>query len=375
MPRKKPKKPKNMAFSNIGSVENESGSISIGSSNPISFAATIPDLAANSIGFVLIGGHSIGTATVVLSSVTWDGQTMTKAIPASNAFTSRTSHIYYLVNPPDNGSKTIVVNFSAPVTAIPAVVHTVVGYADASAVVSLDDSSEGSGTTQNPTIISTQAGANELVISLSTTAANAVSAPSTTDCTELQNYDSGGNCSIAAYSTPASSGDVTHQHNYSQSEVYTITSMSFKEETGVTKSLTDTGSGVDDKPTISASLSRSDVGVGIDNPILAALLGLSDIALGGDLLDLSASVPISEQGSGNDILKEMPTSFILHFERRNDGTPELSDITHNIQPSLSTGTISSVAGKFGSAARFTTAGVSKLAYPISVISPNKGTIS
>jgi hypothetical protein len=34
---------------------------------------------------------------------------------------------------------------------------------------------------------------------------------------------------VTAYSQPASSGDVTHQHNYGESGVYAITSASFKE--------------------------------------------------------------------------------------------------------------------------------------------------
>ena len=177
--------------------------------------------------------HSLGATTAVISSVTWGGQAMTKAIPASNNLDSfPQAHLWYLENPPDNGSQTITINFSAPSVAISFSGHLVVGYADANNPVSLDDTSEETGSgpdTASIDIISTQAGADELVISGSAHTANAVGSPTTTGCTELQNYDSGGNCSIAAFSIPTASGDATHQHNYSQTGTYMIVSMSFKE--------------------------------------------------------------------------------------------------------------------------------------------------
>lgn len=71
---------------------------------------------------------------------------------------------------------------------------------------------------------------------------------------------------------------------------------------GVTKSVGDTGAGSDSKPTISASLSRSDAGSGIDNQTLAALLGLSESALGGDFLDLLASLSTQDIGTGSDAI-------------------------------------------------------------------------
>lgn len=220
-----------MAFTNVGSAENEfSGSVGV--SNPTSFSVSIPDLAANSIGWVNISVESIAAATAVLSGVTWGGQATTKAIPASNALTNQTAHIYYLVNPPDNGSKAFEITYQDTGASITGTLHITVGWADAGAAVSLDDTSEASGTTQNPTITSTQAGANELVISNSSSTANALGSPTTTDCTELQSWDSGGNCAISAYSIPGSSGDVTHRHNYSQSGTYGIVSASFKEAAG-----------------------------------------------------------------------------------------------------------------------------------------------
>lgn len=216
-----------MTFSSIGSAETQS-SANVGVGAPISFAVTVPDLAADCIGIVLIAAQSVG-ATATVSSVTWGGSGMTRAVPVSADLSTRICAIYYLVNPPDNGSKTIAINFSSPGSPVAASIQVTVAWASAGAAVSLDDTSSGSGTTQNPTIVSTQAGTNELVVSASASAANAISATSTTGCTELQQWDSGGNCSISAYSTPSGSGDATHQHNYSQNEAYGIVSASFKE--------------------------------------------------------------------------------------------------------------------------------------------------
>jgi hypothetical protein len=211
-----------MAFGNIGSAELESAS----SLATDSISATVPDLGANSIGLVWVCQHS-GAATLTVSSVTWGGQAMSNVPGSTIDDGTRRVSLYQKANPLDNGSQTISVNWSA---ATSKAAHIVAVWADATNAISLDDTSETSGTlTQNPTITSTQASSNEFVVSASVSAANALGAPTTTDCTELQTWDSGGNCSIVAYSTPVGSGDATHTHRFSQSESYVIASVSFQE--------------------------------------------------------------------------------------------------------------------------------------------------
>jgi len=218
-----------MSFTNVASQEATIAQ-NVGDDLSISVAFDIPDLAPNSIGVVMLLSHAVGGA-IAVGSCTWGGSAATKTIPAGTSVPAQSAHMWHLVNPPDNASRTIVITFTN-VTEVSLSAHLVIAYADAGAAVTLDDTSEETGTTISPNIISTQAGADELVISASASSANAVSATPVTDCTQLQNYDSGGNCSIAAYSIPVASGDATHQHNYSQSNPYAMISASFKEDAG-----------------------------------------------------------------------------------------------------------------------------------------------
>jgi hypothetical protein len=210
-----------MAFANIGSVE---ATISQASTSD-TVSAAVASLGADRIGIVLV--NRLHGAARAISGVTWNTVAMTQAV-AEDTDTTRRSAIFYLVGCAHNGTYDVVVTYSGDAVSHSA--HITVAWADATGAISIDDTSSATGTTQNPTITSTQVGANELVVSGSFSAANALSDPSVTDCTLLQDWDSGGNCMVSAYSQPASSGDVTHQHNYSQSEVYVITSASFKEE-------------------------------------------------------------------------------------------------------------------------------------------------
>lgn len=211
-----------MAFANIGSVQ---GTFNNHNSATDDVSAAVASLGANRVGIVLVN-RLHAAANITITGVTWNTVAMTQAV-VEDTESVRRSAIFYLVGCAHNGTYDIVVTYSA------ASIHSsliTVAWADATGAISIDDTSSAQGTTQNPTITSTQAGANELVVSGSFSAANALSDPSVTDCTLLQDWDQGGNCMVSAYSQPASSGDVTHQHNYSQSEVYAITSASFKEE-------------------------------------------------------------------------------------------------------------------------------------------------
>jgi hypothetical protein len=220
-----------MSFSNIWSEQDQF-------TNPGGSADTasvvVPSMAAYSIGFVLVLLNTAYSSDGLITGITWDGQAMTQAVQFRGGVTSRHAAIFYLVNPPNNGTKNIVVSYIAETARTGLVVS---GGADASATVSLDDTSTGSGTGDPVPITSTQAGTNEFVLSGSVSAANALASPSVIDCTLLQAWDSGGNCMVSAYSIPAGSGDVTHQHDYSESEVYTVVSASFSEAGGATSIL------------------------------------------------------------------------------------------------------------------------------------------
>ena len=214
-----------MAFTGIGSAEGEYLNVSVSSQI---LTVAVPDLTANSLGVVMVMLHYYATASPV-SSATWAGTAMTATVNAQRGSIGSKAYIFHLFNPPDNGNKNIQVTF--PDTG-EKTFHIVVAWANANAGVGLDDTSTETGSVQNPDIVSTQAGANELVFSASGSGADAVDSPSTTGCTELRNYDSGENCSVTAYSIPASSGDATHQHNYIESSGYAIVSASFKEAAG-----------------------------------------------------------------------------------------------------------------------------------------------
>jgi hypothetical protein len=212
-----------VAFANIGSTE---GQISQSSTSD-TVSAAVPSLGANRVGIVLV--NRVHGAARTVSGITWNGDAMTQAVVEDTNTTYR-SAIFYLVGCDHNATYDVVVTYSG--TSVAHTAHITVAWADATGEISIDDTSAGQGTTQNPTITSTQAGANELVVSGSISAANALGSPAVTDCTQLQNWDSGGDCMVSAYSQPASSGDVTHQHNYGASDVYAITSASFKEAGG-----------------------------------------------------------------------------------------------------------------------------------------------
>lgn len=207
-------------FANIGSAEGEFSSVTSASD---SITPTIPTLAAESIGVVYCG---IGAGALDVSSATWGGEAMTAVAGATITDGTVEVNMFYLANPPDAGVQTITCTYS---TSAIHEAHVVAVYADADGAVTLDDSSETSGTSQNPTITMTQAGTNELVVTASYSNANAVGSPSTTACTELQNSSPVGNSSIICYEVPAGSGDTTHTHNYSQSGSYAIAGVSFQE--------------------------------------------------------------------------------------------------------------------------------------------------
>jgi hypothetical protein len=135
-------------------------------------------------------------------------------------------HQWYIIDPTDNATVDVVVSLTD--TSLHNFYCAIV-WADASSTISLDDNSSASGTSQNPTITSTQTGTNELVVSGLCSNANAIDTPGTTDCTELEPSDQGGNVFNAAYSIEGSSGDATHQYNLTESEVYGVSSLSFQE--------------------------------------------------------------------------------------------------------------------------------------------------
>ena len=109
------------------------------------------------------------------------------------------------------------------------------------------------------------------------------------------------------------------------------------EVSGVTKTVTDAGVGTDIRPALSASLSRSDSGIGsdinslsaslsardsgagVDNNTFAAFLGLIDAGIGDDIfIDLSALDTVSENGTGSDILSEILASLGITDTSIND---------------------------------------------------------
>ena len=210
-----------MAFANIGSVEGQFNQNATSDTT----SAAIPSLGANRVGIVLVNRQHNSDRTI--TGVTWNGDAMTQAIVEDTDAQFR-SAIFYLIECDHNGTYNIVVSYNS--TGVAHISHVTVVWADATGAITIDDTSSAQGTTTNPTITSTQAGANELVVSGSAKSSNSISSPSVTDCTELQNYDAGPYCFISAYSVPGSSGDVTHQHNYGSSATYAITSASFKEE-------------------------------------------------------------------------------------------------------------------------------------------------
>ncbi|HLD13824.1 MAG TPA: hypothetical protein VJB18_03825 [Burkholderiales bacterium] len=213
------------AFSNVGSAEGVFSGVT-SASDTVSVA--VPDLGANRIGVLEVLNHTIGIG-YSNATATWNGVAMTESVPDVVNGGKGTS-IFTLVGAADNGTYNISVDYGAGDQIH--TTHMVVTWADATDAISVDDTSVATGTSQNPAVTITQANANELVISGSVSAANAIAATSTTGCTELQNADSGGNTSISCYSQPASAGDTTHTHNYSESEVYAMAGISFKEEGG-----------------------------------------------------------------------------------------------------------------------------------------------
>ena len=218
-----------MAFANIGSEED----IDSTATDVVTISITVPSLGTNRVGIVLVNIPNAGAAGLLVNSVTWNGVSMTENVEV-NGGTAYTCAIYSLVGCAHNGTYNVVISLSNNVIHN---LHITTVWADATNGISLDDTSSTSGTTQNPTITSTQAGSNEFVVSLAASAANALGSPVVSGCTELQSHDFGGDCASSAYSTPASSGDTTHTHNFSQSGSYAIASASFKETATAASSL------------------------------------------------------------------------------------------------------------------------------------------
>lgn len=210
-----------MAFTNIGSAEGNFSGVSSGSDT---VSPAVPSLGANRVGTVTMSFIGPVDTSQDVTGITWDGVAMTPGVTIDAGAYSQ--DIYYITGMAHNGTYDIVVSYSASAAHNAMIV---VAWADANDTISIDDTSTGSGTSQNPAITSTQAGANELVVSASSSAANGVDATPLTNATLLQEYDQGGNCAIVGYSIPTGSGDTTHTHNYTQSGNYAIASISFQE--------------------------------------------------------------------------------------------------------------------------------------------------
>lgn len=210
-----------MAFTSIGSDEEIFQGVT-SASDTISVA--VPDLAAESIGVVIV--HHMQAAQTV-SGVTWNGDAMTPAVSVLNGNTK--VYIFYLANPDDNATLDIVASYSANS------IHTAVIvpiWASASGAVTLDDTSSATATSQTLAITSTQAGANELVISGASSLCNDLASPPT-DVTDLQSEDLGGVTVSSGYSIPSGSGDATHTHSFAATtEAGAVASASFKEAAG-----------------------------------------------------------------------------------------------------------------------------------------------
>jgi hypothetical protein len=71
---------------------------------------------------------------------------------------------------------------------------------------------------------------------------------------------------------------------------------------GVTKTVSDTGSGSDAAPSLSASVPVSDSGSGVDAPSIAVTLAVAEAGSGADLASVSAAVPVNDVGSAVDAL-------------------------------------------------------------------------
>lgn len=209
-----------MAFSNIGSAE---GVVTAVSSTSDTTSVTVPNLAADCVGILIaqssIAGRTLGTAT-------WNGSAMTAA-GAEVANGNLRTRIYYLVGAADNGTYDVVINYDGGTAATHSAHHTIV-WADSTAAISLDDYDTTSGTTQNPTITTTPTQGNDLVVSGCYSLANDLGTP-VTDKTDLQSHDFGGSCVSSAYSQPTGSGNCTHTHNFTQSDVYVIAAAAFKD--------------------------------------------------------------------------------------------------------------------------------------------------
>lgn len=211
-----------LGFYGIGSEEDLFGG---STADPIVASITVPALGANRIGIVFVNIVNSAAATTV-TGITWNGVSMNYAIAVANS-TDKRVEIWYLVGCAHNGTYDISVDVSNTNLKEVSIVTV---WANADDTIALDDTSSETGTGYDCDIVSTQISANELVVSTSVSQCNNLDSPVSPDATEVQSYDQGGNTTITTYTIPASSGNATHTHGYSDfSELnYAMVSASFK---------------------------------------------------------------------------------------------------------------------------------------------------
>jgi len=220
-----------MGILSVGSVENAANGEAVTWNEIVAresyytdISVTVPSLATNRAVALFFLQHTAEINFVSISSIVWDygGADQTMSLGTEATVSRLCVQAGYLVtadSPTQNA--TITVRVTAAFADLPSgnLTHVVSCWATADNALVYDTEASGTGTTSgsNPYYytVTTSVGAAGVLISATASESNAVSDPFP-DGTELQEADSGGNCSIVGYTTPASSGSVNHRHGYSQ---------------------------------------------------------------------------------------------------------------------------------------------------------------
>jgi len=238
-----------MAITTVGSSENAANGESLVWTEIVAresyysdVSVTVPSLASNRAVAVFVLFHVKPTNFLSISSVVWDqggaNQTMTAGTVASvNNVYIQAFHLDTADSPTQNATITVRITGAFDDLDTASACHVVSCWAVADNALSYDTEASGTGITSgtNPYYytVTTSVGGAGVLISGTASESNGISDPFP-DGTELQEADSGGNCSVVGYTTPSGAGSVDHRHGYSQNNQNTAgISVSFTEGGGV----------------------------------------------------------------------------------------------------------------------------------------------
>jgi len=231
-----------MAITVIGSVELENSDAK-GVDGSLTVGSVAVDALTDGMGVVTVGIAS--GSTFVISGVTWNGVSMTRAVEAIHSASDLVTEMWYVLESDgtiDDGTYDIVITFSSPAgTAGNSTRVGVEWFSGVDQTAPLDDISEydnQTSATVNDVVVTPSEG-GEFCAAVTVNKANGITSVSDSafgGTLATTSWDSGGNGCCTNYDIPVGSGDKTLTHTYTQTQPWCGCGATFKEAGGAAPS-------------------------------------------------------------------------------------------------------------------------------------------